>query len=85
MIRSGWQGAGETKLAFNNSELFEETPLSKADNVSDEITIVTPPQLNSSGSDNLWHCFYQYKFLLENSLSHSHRTTHRYFDSTTFT
>ena len=56
-------GVGESELAFNNSEFFEETPLSKADNVSEEITTVTPPQLHSSWSDKLWHFFCQYKFI----------------------
>ena len=52
-------GAGEIELAFNNFEFFEETPLLKANNVSVEITTVTPPMLNSNGSDNSWHWFCQ--------------------------
>ena len=40
---------------------FEVTPQSEADNVSEEITTVTPPQLNLSGSDNSQCGFYRYK------------------------
>ena len=45
-------GAGEGELAFSNSEILEVTPQSEADNLSEEITTVTHPQLNSSKSDN---------------------------------
>jgi hypothetical protein len=50
-LGSGGVGAGEGELAFNNSDFIEVTPQSEANNLSEEITTVTQPQLNSSGSD----------------------------------